>query len=363
MSTGAVRTVNPTTGGCWPHHVRGNTVAHLLLFAARCTRHRPVLVAPLMAVAAILVLPATAFGHANPTVNISGYSTTVTGATVSVQTALISPFRTGTQFLPPPPVPPPPPCIPPQTGTPGNCITPPPCIPPQTGTPGHCITPPPCIPPQTGTPGHCITPPPCIPPQTGTPGHCITPPPCIPPQTGTPGHCITPPPCIPPQTGTPGHCITPPPCIPPQTGTPGHCITPPAPGAPPTPCPRGDTGQPPNCVPPPGSRSHATSYRGKTSQRQPISFKVFQGGVTGLDLYIRDRCPDGHLLRVHAHGFPRIAVRGNRFGGTFGPRREPTVLVGTFSGTKVTGSIKDSSVSPRTGKLCKGLATFTAAPR
>jgi hypothetical protein len=107
------------------------------------------------------------------------------------------------------------------------------------------------------------------------------------------------------------------------------------------------------------------TFSGKTSQGKPISFKVSNGGIANksLDFKIDDKCPDGHTLTVHANGFPAVPVsRSGAFGGTFygaNDRTQPTVLKGTIKGNKATGSIKDTSKSKRTGKLCHGSATFS----
>jgi hypothetical protein len=105
------------------------------------------------------------------------------------------------------------------------------------------------------------------------------------------------------------------------------------------------------------------TYKGKTSQRLSITFKVAGGAIKGLDFHIRDKCPDGRTLTVHNSGFPSIKISHNKFGGTFGPSGQPTVIQGKFSGKKATGSLKDSTVSSSTGLLCKGSATFTATTK
>jgi hypothetical protein len=104
----------------------------------------------------------------------------------------------------------------------------------------------------------------------------------------------------------------------------------------------------------------AGSYKGTTGQKQTITFKVAGGAVTKLDFFIRDKCPDGHLLHVHDHGFPAMTITHGKFGGTFGPSGQPTVVKGTVSGKKVTGTLKDDTVSPKTQALCRGHTTFTA---
>ena len=42
------------------------------------------------------------------------------------------------------------------------------------------------------------------------------------------------------------------------------------------------------------------SYRGSTSQRQPVSLTVSSGAVRNFKIRILDKCPDGHILRVRA---------------------------------------------------------------
>jgi hypothetical protein len=68
------------------------------------------------------------------------------------------------------------------SGTSSSSGTPPQtCPPPETGTPGDCVSPT-CPPPSTGTPPVCVTQTPpqtCPPPETGTPPECATPPPVV----------------------------------------------------------------------------------------------------------------------------------------------------------------------------------------
>ncbi len=108
------------------------------------------------------------------------------------------------------------------------------------------------------------------------------------------------------------------------------------------------------------------SYSGKTSQRQKVSFRISSGGVHNFKLVVLDRCPDGHLLGVTAT-YPTMQIANHRFGGTFAPvgghAGEKAVLSGTVGRRSVTGSVHDTSYSPRERALCHGSATFTARHR
>jgi hypothetical protein len=113
-----------------------------------------------------------------------------------------------------------------------------------------------------------------------------------------------------------------------------------------------------------GPMAHAAStvsYRGRTSQGRVISFKFDGSAVSGLQYHIDDRCPDGRLLFVHNWGFPALAVKNSRFGGTFlakPPQKAKAVVAGRVSGKTISGTLTDRSRNNRTHKYCTGKASF-----
>lgn len=106
-----------------------------------------------------------------------------------------------------------------------------------------------------------------------------------------------------------------------------------------------------------------TAYAGKTSQRQPVSLRIFGGAVHNFKIVVLDKCPDGHTLKVTA-GYPTMRIKNGKFGGRFVPIRghsgEKATLRGRLAGTKVTGKLADTSFSSREGSLCHGTARFAA---
>ena len=106
------------------------------------------------------------------------------------------------------------------------------------------------------------------------------------------------------------------------------------------------------------------SYRGSTSQRQPVSLTVSSGAVRNFKIRILDKCPDGHILRVRAGFTSPMAITNGKFGGKFHPagghRGEKATLAGVVSGARVTGSFSDVGYSSREHRLCHGSARFTA---
>lgn len=107
-------------------------------------------------------------------------------------------------------------------------------------------------------------------------------------------------------------------------------------------------------------------YKGKTSQKQPVTFRLSSGQVKDFKAIINDRCPDGHTLKVTGH-YPPMPVKRGKFGGQFVPigghPGEQATLRGAVGGRKVTGRVNDTSFSNREGVLCHGSATFAATHR
>jgi hypothetical protein len=110
----------------------------------------------------------------------------------------------------------------------------------------------------------------------------------------------------------------------------------------------------------------AGGYRGKTSQGTNVTFKLARGAVRNLKIVIRDKCPDGHILRVSAH-YPPMTVEHGRFGGSFVPvgghAGERAKLTGKVGRRAITGTLNDTSYSNREGALCHGRTGFRARRR
>ena len=108
------------------------------------------------------------------------------------------------------------------------------------------------------------------------------------------------------------------------------------------------------------------AYKGKTAQGKAVSFSLSATQVSGFKIVIKDKCPDGHILKVTGR-YPPMAVRSGKFGGAFvpvgGAKGEKATLTGTIGPKKVTGSLKDASLSHREGRICHGSTTFTAKHR
>jgi hypothetical protein len=106
------------------------------------------------------------------------------------------------------------------------------------------------------------------------------------------------------------------------------------------------------------------AYRGRTSQQRPISFTVAGNQVRALKYHIDDRCPGGKPLFVNAWGFPAMAIKHAKFGGTFvgsAPQQATAIVHGRVAHGTVTGTLSDRRVNAKTHKLCSGKATFTLA--
>jgi hypothetical protein len=104
----------------------------------------------------------------------------------------------------------------------------------------------------------------------------------------------------------------------------------------------------------------AGSFKGKTSQRQPISFTVSGGHVRALDYRIVDTCPGGQKLINHDFGFSPIRIARSKFGGTFFDKAHhaTALITGTFKNGVVHGSITDQTRDTATHKICTGKAKF-----
>ena len=104
-------------------------------------------------------------------------------------------------------------------------------------------------------------------------------------------------------------------------------------------------------------------YKGTTSQRQHVSFRLSGGAVQSFTIVVLDKCPDGHTL-ILTSNYPRMPITGGSFGGDFAPRRghpgEHATLSGKVGRKQVTGRLQDTSYSSREHRLCHGSARFSA---
>jgi hypothetical protein len=104
-------------------------------------------------------------------------------------------------------------------------------------------------------------------------------------------------------------------------------------------------------------------YSGKTSQQQSVKFRISNGAVRGFTITVLDKCPDGHTLSA-PEGYPTMKISNGKFGGAFSPAGgHPGVhstLHGKLGRRAVTGTLSDTSYSPRERALCHGSMTFSA---
>jgi len=105
--------------------------------------------------------------------------------------------------------------------------------------------------------------------------------------------------------------------------------------------------------------ANSRSFKGKTSQKQGISFKVSGGFVRNLDYHVIDKCPGGLRLNNHDFGFKPIRLVHSKFGGTFRDRRHhaKTVISGTIRHGVAQGTITDQTRNAK-HQACTGEATF-----
>jgi hypothetical protein len=110
----------------------------------------------------------------------------------------------------------------------------------------------------------------------------------------------------------------------------------------------------------------AGRYAGKTTQGQPVTFKLSGGAVHRLTIKVNDLCPDGHTLVVTEH-YPAMPVKNGKFGGLFVPRGghpgENSRLTGTVGKHRVFGRLVDVGFSNREGALCHGQTGWSAKHR
>jgi hypothetical protein len=103
---------------------------------------------------------------------------------------------------------------------------------------------------------------------------------------------------------------------------------------------------------------------GRTSQKQPISFRLAHGDITRLEFHINDRCPSGNIWNADDHGFGRLRINkfhkfGNRFSDTSSARPATAEIKGTVFRHKVVGSLFDRRFIPKEHHYCSGRATFS----
>ncbi len=107
------------------------------------------------------------------------------------------------------------------------------------------------------------------------------------------------------------------------------------------------------------------SYRGRTSQRQMITFRVVEGtSLRRLAYRIVDKCPKGKSLINHDYGFPTMPIVRERFGGTFFDHAHHgrAQIKGHVYGKVVKGSLVDRTENAKTHRLCRGTASFLLRP-
>jgi hypothetical protein len=109
------------------------------------------------------------------------------------------------------------------------------------------------------------------------------------------------------------------------------------------------------------AQSASGRYRGTTSQHLPISFALARNALRKLDFRIDDKCPSGHVWRIHDYDFPAIHVSHSWFDTRFRSlsARATAEVKGRVLGRKVIGTVSDRTLIAKEGDYCHGSAKFT----
>jgi hypothetical protein len=102
-------------------------------------------------------------------------------------------------------------------------------------------------------------------------------------------------------------------------------------------------------------------YSGKTSQNQPISLQTAHGYLTHLQFQINDKCPNGHLWKIHDFNFPKFRVKHGKFDQTFKAKTgvAKAQIKGTVTDHTATGTISETRHIAKEHANCSGKTTFS----
>jgi hypothetical protein len=107
-----------------------------------------------------------------------------------------------------------------------------------------------------------------------------------------------------------------------------------------------------------------TTYRGRTSQHELISFRISHHRVRALQFRIDVTCQTGHIWRLHDFRFPPIRIVRSRFDRRFNASSAKAMVAGAVVEVKgrvfrrrVRGSISEKA-SVGGERHCRGQATF-----
>jgi hypothetical protein len=100
---------------------------------------------------------------------------------------------------------------------------------------------------------------------------------------------------------------------------------------------------------------------GRTSQHLSISFSISGHALRRLDFRIDDRCPSGHVWRIHDFDFPPIQIRHSRFDGRFRSLdgRATAEVRGRLLRHRVVGTLSDRTLISQEHRYCHGTARFS----
>ena len=102
-------------------------------------------------------------------------------------------------------------------------------------------------------------------------------------------------------------------------------------------------------------------YSGKTSQNHPISFQTAHGYLTHLTFDITDKCPNGHLWKIHDYNFPKFRVKNGKFAQTFKAQvgKANAKIKGMVTVRQATGMLSETRFIAKEHHFCSGSAKFT----
>ena len=107
------------------------------------------------------------------------------------------------------------------------------------------------------------------------------------------------------------------------------------------------------------------TFKGKTSQKQSISFHVGRGKLTKMRFSLLLKCPSGHIYVGHVQVFAAIKIHKTngflvKLTSSSSPTQDELLVSGRVSKTKVMGKLAEHRKVIKENAFCSGRTTFTA---
>ena len=112
----------------------------------------------------------------------------------------------------------------------------------------------------------------------------------------------------------------------------------------------------------PAATPGSQTYRGHTSQHQPIAFTIASGKITNLRFWIVITCASRHRYRLRASRFAPITIRSGRFQATLRSRHPAAsaTVTGRLRSRRVSGTLRLRRYVAAEHGACSGTATYAA---